>query len=141
MNRRAPSYPLIAIDPNFSVWSPSDRLTDVNTEHWTASPMKIYGVATIDGAEYRMIGNPVGNTVSPMTQVKADVSAFTTSYVFEEAGVRLTLRFTSPILPDDLHMISRPVSYLEIDRKDIDGMEHTVSVKISVSEEISSVNS
>ena len=136
MNMRAPSYPLITIDPNFSVWSPADRLTDVDTEHWTAHPQKIYGIATIDGVDYRIIGNPQGNTVSPMTQVRADVSSFTTTYVFEEAGVRLTLRFTSPILPDDLYLLSRPVSYLEIVRADLDGKAHTVSVKISVSEEI-----
>ena len=136
MNMRAPSYPLITIAPNLSVWSPANRLTDVNTEHWTASPLKIYGVATIDGADYRIIGNPEGNTMPPMTQVKADVSAFTTTYIFEEAGVRLTLRFTSPLLPDDLYLLSRPVSFLEITQKDLDGRSHRVSVRISASEEL-----
>lgn len=136
MNLRAPSYPLITVDPNFSVWSPADRLTDVDTEHWTASPMKICAVATVDGVEYRIIGNPAGNTVPPMTQVKVDLSAFTTTYVFEEAGVRLTLRFTSPILPDDLYLLSRPVSYLSVSCNSLDGVEHQVGVKISVSEEI-----
>ena len=136
MNMRAPSYPLITIDPNFSIWSPADRLTDVDTQHWTAQPQKICGIATIDGVEYRIIGKSVGGDLPVMKQVKADVSAFTTTYILEEAGVRLTLRFTSPLLPDDFYLLSRPVSYLEIAQKNLDGKTHRVSVKISVSEEI-----
>ena len=56
--------------------------------------------------------------------------------MFEEGGVRLTLIFSSPILPTDLYLLSRPVSYLEIRRESIDGKKHTASVKISVSEEL-----
>ena len=64
------------------------------------------------------------------------MSAFSTTYVYEDLGVRLTLIFTSPIIPSDLYLLSRPVSYLEIKNESLDGKKHTVSVKIAVSEEI-----
>ena len=109
MRLRAPAYPLITIDPFFSVWSQADKLTDTDTVHWTSSPHKIVGIATIDGKDYRIIGNH-NKDVAPMTQTSVDMSAFSTTYTFEECGVRLTLKFTSPIIPSDLYLISRPVS-------------------------------
>ena len=134
MRLRAPAYPLITIDPNFSVWSQSDRLTDATTVHWTGSPNTVIGVATIDGSKLAIIGKPDG--IPAMKQVSVDCNALSTTYVFEDNGVRLSLVFTSPIIPNDLYLLSRPVSYLEIKSKSIDGKKHTVSVKIAVSEEI-----
>ncbi len=136
MKLRAPAYPLITIDPYFNVWSHSDLLTDSDTVHWTDRPNTISGIATVDGKQYRIIGAKDSETVPAMKQVSVDCSAFSTTYVFEEGGVRLTLIFTSPILPTDLYLLSRPVSYLEIRRESIDGKKHKISVKISVSEEL-----
>ena len=136
MKLRAPSYPLITVDPYFSVWSSADRLTDTDTVHWTNSHMEICGTATVDGKTYRIIGAKNADTVPAMKQTSVDCSAFSTTYVFEDGGVRITLVFTSPILPTDLYLISRPVSYLEVRNESIDGKKHTVSVNIGVSEEI-----
>ena len=134
MKLRAPAYPLITIDPNFSVWSMSDKITDDTTRHWTCKPNTILGTADIDGKTVRVIG--ACDSIPAMKQVGVDMSAFSTKYVFEDLGVRLTLVFTSPILPTDLYLLSRPVSYLEIKNESLDGKKHTVNVKISVSEEI-----
>ena len=136
MRLRAPAYPLITIDPYFNVWSHSDVLTDSHPVHWTDKPNTISGIATIDGVQYRIIGSKDSETVPAMKQTSVDVSTFSTTYTFEEAGVRLTLIFTSPILPTDLYLLSRPVSYLEIRRESVDGKKHTVSVRISASEEL-----
>ena len=136
MRLRAPAYPLITIDPYFNIWSHSDVLTDSDTVHWTDKPNTISGIATIDGKAYRIIGAKDADTVPAMKQASVDVSAFSTTYVFEEGGVRLTLIFTSPILPTDLYLLSRPVSYLEIRRESVDGKKHDVRVKISASEEL-----
>ncbi len=136
MKLRAPAYPLITVDPYFSVWSPADKLTDTTTVHWTDKPNTICGTATVDDKTLRIIGADAGNDIPAMKQVSADCNALSTTYVFEDMGVRLTLVFTSPIIPSDLYLLTRPVSYLEIKNQSIDGKKHTVSVKISVSEEI-----
>ena len=136
MKLRAPSYPLIAIDPYFSVWSSADRLTDSTTVHWTDKPNTMHGTATIDGKTYRIIGNGHADVIPAMKQTSVDMSAFSTVYTFEESGVRLTLTFTSPLLLTALHLLIRPVSYLHVQKRSIDGKKHIVSVKIAVSEEI-----
>ncbi len=133
MNLRAPDYPLITIDPYFSVWSDADKLTDKHTSHWTGVDNKIIGVATIDGTQYRVMGI---SELEAAKQVSVDMTAFSTTYIFEQSGVRLTLKFTSPLLPNDLYLLSRPVSYLWVFSESIDGKEHAVSIKLSVSEEI-----
>lgn len=136
MRLRPPAYPLITIDPNFSIWSASDILTDTDTIHWTSTPMVISGVAVVDGKEMRVIGKYGSETIPAMIQTGADCDAFSTVYVFEDAGVRLTLRFTSPVIPDDLYLLSRPVSYLEIRKESIDGKRHDVKFRVSVAEDV-----
>ncbi|MBQ9807144.1 MAG: DUF5127 domain-containing protein, partial [Clostridia bacterium] len=136
MRLRPPSVPLITVDPFFSVWSPADHLTDTDTTHWTGFPNIIIGVAEIDGKPYRMIGRKRDAEISSMKRVSRDVDAFTTTYVMEQNGVRLTLLFSSPILPDDLYYLTRPVSYLEIRKESTDGKDHTVKVSLKVSEQI-----
>ena len=136
MKLRAPAYPLITVDPYFNVWSRTDVLTDDNTVHWTDKPNEILGTATIDGAKYRIIGSQNSDTVPAMKQTSVDCSAFSTTYTFEESGVRLTLIFSSPLLLTDLYLLSRPVSYLEVRQESLDGKKHAVSVNIAVSEAI-----
>ncbi len=111
MNLRAPSYPLIAIDPYFSVWSSDDRLNASNTVHWTGRDNVISAIATIDGKDYRVMSH-YDEEIPAMTQTGVDMTAFSTVYTFEECGVRLTLTFSSPILPNDLYYLTRPVSYI-----------------------------
>ena len=53
---RAPSYPLVTIDPYTSIWSAADNLTDSVTEHWTGKPHPLLGVLTVDGQPYRFLG-------------------------------------------------------------------------------------
>ncbi|MCQ2427617.1 MAG: DUF4965 domain-containing protein [Clostridia bacterium] len=134
MRLRAPSYPLITVDPYFSVWSPANSLTDTDTEHWTAAPVVINGIATVDGKDYRIIGKH--SDAPAAKQLSVNVDCFSTTYKMECGGVVLTLRFTTPLILDDLYYLSRPVSYLEITRENADRHMHTVSVKLAVSEQI-----
>ena len=135
MRLRPPSVPLITVDPFFNVWSPADKLTDVDTAHWTGYTNAILGTVNIDGKDYRLIGKKRNEEIKSAKQVELDMDTFTTTYVFEQDGVRLTLLFTSPIMPDDLYYLTRPVSYLEIQKEILDGHRHTVKVKLACSEQ------
>ena len=135
MRLRAPSYPLITVDPYFSVWSSSDRLTDTDTVHWTGKKIGISGIAEIDGKEYRFIGR-TPEDIPAMKQTLADADSFSTYYEFTAAGAGLRLRFMSPVIPSDPALMSRPVSYLDIKKFSDDGGRHTVRLKLAVSEEV-----
>lgn len=54
--RIAPAYPLITHNPNFSIWSTSDLLTDKVTEHWTGTAHGLTGYLEVDGTRYRFMG-------------------------------------------------------------------------------------
>ncbi len=130
---RAPAVPLITVDPYFSVWSDADRLTDAGAVHWTGKPNTITGVVSIDGRDYRFMG---AGEAEALTQTGLDISSLVTAYTFEGAGIRLRAVFFTPLFPDDLAVMTRPVSYLSLKAEPIDGNEHIVRAKLAVSEEI-----
>jgi hypothetical protein len=121
MNTRVPSVPLITCDPYFSVWSPADQLYGAETAHWTGRVQRISGIATIDGAAYRFMGR---GAEPPIKQTALNISATSSCYVFEGAGVRLELSFLSPLLLDDLDLLSRPASYIGVKLRSTDGVRH-----------------
>ena len=51
MKLRAPAYPLINVDPYFTVWSMADRLHDGPVKHWTGSDNTLIGVCSVDGED------------------------------------------------------------------------------------------
>lgn len=53
---RAPSYPLVTIDPYTSAWSAADHLYDEPVKHWTGKSFPLIGVAKVDGQTYRFMG-------------------------------------------------------------------------------------
>lgn len=132
MRMRPPATPLLAIDPYFSVWTHADTLTE-DTRHWTGKSNAMRGVAEIDGTSYRFMG--VGE-LPAMKQTFFDMDAMSTTYTFEAAQVRLSCVFTSPLLLDNLDILTRPVSYLYVKAYSLDGKNHTVKVSVSVSEEL-----
>jgi hypothetical protein len=62
------------------------------------------------------------------TQKSVSMSATSTFYVFACGPVDLDLKFTSPLLPQNLDVLSRPVSYVNYEVKSNDGKEHDVQV-------------
>ncbi len=133
MKLRPPSIPLINIDPYFSVWSNTDILTDSDTVHWTGKPNTIRGYAVIDGERLRFMGKGEEPTLK---QTAFDYDAFSTYYTFENEKITLSVTFTSPVLPDDLEICTRPVTYMRALALSRDGKKHTVKVRMEVSEEL-----
>ena len=124
---RAPDA-LIVHDPFMSVWSITDRLTDSWPTHWTGLNQSMCGMVRIDGVAYRFMGLTTrsGKDIPAMRQVRREVAALETIYAFEQAGIELTLTFTTPTLPEDLELMARPVSYVDIAVRSIDGKAHRV---------------
>ena len=54
MKMRAPAYPLITVDPYFSVWSTSNNLTDSDIKTWYSKTCFLIGKAEIDGKGYML---------------------------------------------------------------------------------------
>ena len=133
MKMRMPSVPLINVDPYFSVWSDAEILHKKAPVHWTGKPNTILGTVCVDGVPYRFLGKSEDEA---LPQVALDANALTTTAVFEGAGIRLTARFTSPMLVEDLYYASRPVTYLRLFWESLDGAEHTVTAKMTCSEEL-----
>ncbi len=132
MRLRPPATPLITVDPYFSVWSVSDRLNDTSLRHWTGSPNTIEGSVTVNGTEYVFMGEAKGKETIPQTAL--DVDALFSRYTFKNNALTLEATFMTPLLPDDLRVMTRPVSYLEIRCTTSDGSP--ALIKISASEEL-----
>ncbi len=132
---RPPSVPLVACDPYFSIWSPGDRLNDVDTAHWTGKPHRLISRAQIDGKTYRVIGKEMPG-LPALPQTKLEVLPTRTIYTFEGEGVRLNLTFMTPALPEDIDILSRPVTYVTWDFEATDGKTHLVSLMFEGDKEI-----
>ena len=134
MKLRAPSVPLITVDPYFSVWSPDCNLNHTKTEHWSAKGNSIVGTVVIDGEESLFLG--YNQNIKKIQQVSLDIDALSTTAVFENDKIILTAKFLTPLIPDDYRLLTRPVSYLEIGCEYKDGKEHDVKINIAASEEL-----
>jgi hypothetical protein len=133
---KAPAYPLITHNPYFSIWSFSDQLNESTTKHWTGSPNSILGLIKVDGKVYRFLGKEdTLNTLSIQLakQESIDMSATETKYVFTCGGIQLNLSFISPLIINDLSILSRPVTYISMRTKSIDGKKHQTSLLVGVS--------
>jgi hypothetical protein len=124
---RPPAVPLVACDPYFSIWSPADKLTDAATIHWTGKPQPLTSLVRIDGKTYRLMGAEPKD-VPPLPQTSLEVLPTRTIYTFEGAGIHLTLTFTTPALPEDVAILSRPVTYLTWEAHSGDDDVHEVAI-------------
>lgn len=132
---RPPAVPLVTHDPYFSIWSPSDKLTDADTIHWTGKPHRLTSLARIDGTLFRLMGASPAN-LPALAQTGLEVTPTRTIYSFAGEGVRLTLTFMTPALPDDLDVLSRPVTYLTWTATTIDDKAHRLDCYFDASAEL-----
>jgi Domain of unknown function (DUF4965)/Domain of unknown function (DUF1793)/Domain of unknown function (DUF5127)/Domain of unknown function (DUF4964) len=133
--RQMPAYPLLTHSPYFSVWSFSDQLNSQETRHWTGKPQPLLGYIEVDGKAYRFLGHRAAadlDSAAPAVQQWVSVNATQTIYQFECGGVNLKVTFTSPLLLNDLALLSRPVSYVSFRMQNNDGANHTAQVFFGV---------
>ncbi|MCU0784274.1 MAG: DUF4965 domain-containing protein, partial [Verrucomicrobia bacterium] len=133
---RPPAVPLAAHDPYFSIWSPADKLTDADTVHWTGKPHRLTSVVIVDGKVYGVMGTQPRYVKEILQQTSLNVLPTRTIYTFEGAGVSVTLTFMTPALPEDIAILSRPVTYVTYEVRSIDGKEHRVGATFFAHPEI-----
>lgn len=130
--RLLPAYPLWIIDPLFSVWAKTDNLNRGNTVFWTGQEKRVYGFVRWNGKTYGFLG--IYDGAEPLEQVKFEVRAFSTEYIFRCEFFTIKINFVSPLLPDDLDILSCPVCYTQYELLEGD-KPADFSVAIAVDEE------
>ena len=110
---RPPAVPLAVNDPYLSLWSPADALTDAEAMHWSRDAQPLSVVGEVNGRTWRFCGvEPKG--VPAARQVSVSVRCCETVYAFEADGACVELRFSTPLMPGDWDVFSRPVTYLTV---------------------------
>src|ERR1700756_798094 len=130
--QRPPAVPLVAHDPYFSIWSMNDKLTDGPTRHWTGKPQPLTGLVRVDGKSFRYMGDFPEESPS-LQQSRVEVAGKHTIYRFTGPHSALTLTFFTPAFPQDLDLLSRPVTYLSWKVASEDGKPHDVSLLLDAS--------
>lgn len=69
-------------------------------------------------------------------QLEVKISATQTQYSFDCGKVSLDVDFTSPLLMNDLDLLSRPVSYVSFKLKAKDGKKHDASIYFGASTDL-----
>jgi hypothetical protein len=114
---KPPAIPLLTVDPQFSVWSPSVNLTESFSMQWTGAIKALVGMIRIDGQAYRFMGpeNQAGGTIPPAI-AQTDVQVYPTRTIFQFANdkARLQVIFSTPLLADDYDLLSRPITYITV---------------------------
>ena len=148
---RAPAYPLVTVDPYFSVWSFADTAYEDMTRHWSGRKQPMLAAVRVDGVTYRLLGNekvvldpmfgrkPHAQPDDPLyfqqgaevfttsaVQTSVNVLPTSTNYEFECGPVKVKMRFVSTLLLDDLDLLSRPVNYLSFSAEPVDKKKHSV---------------
>ncbi len=132
---RPPAVPLVACDPYFSIWSPADALNEADTVHWTGKPHRLTALVRVDGKPWRILGrDPDGVPALPQRSLR--VLPTRTVCGFAGEGVEVSVVFLTPALPEDVDILSRPVTYLTLEVASADGRPHAVEVYVDASGEL-----
>lgn len=132
---RPPAVPLITHDPYFSIWSMGTELNTSWPKHWTGKVHGMCSMVQIDNEPFRIMGEKPFS-IPALKQVSVQVLPTQTVYKFEDAGVRLSLTFTTPALPHNLNILARPATYLTWSAESMDGKAHKLRVYFDAAAEI-----
>lgn len=130
---KLPAYPIATIDPHFSIWSRTDKLTEKDTDLWCGIKKRIEGKITVDSEVYRFLGCGEGKALE---QTDAIITPYVSEYLFEGEGFNLKFTTWSPFLFDDFHLLSAPCAYFDVEVNFFDGKAHTSAVEFTAFKEL-----
>ena len=128
-----PSYPIVTVDPFFSIWSRSEKLNESDTCLWCGIRKPLRGTVSVDGVTYRFLG--AGNE-EKIPQVKTEILPYISEYTFENDKLKLIIKTWSPLLFDDFHLLSTPVAYFDFEVQNKSSEEKNISLSVEASEEL-----
>ena len=134
MNRRIPAYPLITIDPFCSIWSRDEILNKEDTMLWNGIPKSLLGFIKIDGEVKRFLGLDSYAIETYMWQSWNDTKPLVSTFCLENGTVKVIVKFWSPFIPDDIHMLSLPVGFIDYEICSTDGKDHNIELHFMVNE-------
>ncbi|MCW3466198.1 glutaminase family protein [Chitinophaga nivalis] len=91
------------------------------------------GGAMLDAGLYRQESTAGAPSLTDAVQTGVEINATQTRYRFRCGEVNLTLTFTSPLLMNDLLLLSRPVSYISYQVSSRDNHTHPVQLYFGAS--------
>jgi len=132
---RPPSVPLVSVDPFFSVWSPADKLADATTVHWSEQAQPMSALLRVDGKAWRLMGTGPAEAAA-LPQTGCVVLPLRTICRFADGKIEAELTFATPLMADNLEVFSRPVTYVTLRVKALDGQAHAVQFYFDAGGEI-----
>ena len=78
---KMPATPIVVSDPYFSIWSPTDKLYESSTIHWSDAKKSVIGVLRVDGKNYRFLGKQPDKLIPYAEMAKAE--GWETKYTFK----------------------------------------------------------
>jgi len=132
---RPPAVPLVVHDPYFSIWSFTDQLAADWPRHWTGRIHALCSLIRIDGRPYRLMGMAPAD-IPPLEQTSLEVTPTRTIYLWRTQEVEVRLTFLTPVLPHDMALLSRPVTYLIWDVRSLDGKPRIVDLYFDATGEL-----
>ncbi len=84
----------------------------------------------IDGKNYRYLGLANGGTQTapPLNEVSSELTPTRTMVVMANSEVEVRIEFMTPLFPEDMAIMSRPVTYLQWEVRSLDGRAHDVTL-------------
>lgn len=125
---RLPAYPLITVDPFFTIWSHSEKLYDDDAMIWYGARKRFIGTVTVDGEAFRFMGK---DELPAIPQISRKVTPYITYYSFRNGKTQLDVKFYTPLVLGELEHLTMPCSYIDCTVKSVDGGVHDVKVSLS----------